>query len=232
MIPWEWNFYIALLVVLLLLAAGFTYELIGERMDASRHPAPGRMISVGDYKLHLLCKGTGGPAVVIEQGAGESSRFWWPVQDQIAAFSSVCTYDRAGYGWSEAAPGGQTIDDRADSLHTLLANAGIKGPYILVAHSYGGLIVRSFSRKHPGEVAGLVLVDTPEESTIFQAEVLDLYAKARFMNRAVALLARFGLLRLLRHWVALDRFGFWLARPAGTRPYVTIWPLWNACPLL
>jgi pimeloyl-ACP methyl ester carboxylesterase len=152
--------------------------------------------------------------VVIETGAGEASHFWCPVQDQIAEFATVCTYDRAGYGWSEATRAGRTIDDRGEELRTLLANAGIPGPYILVAHSYGGLIVRSFARNHRGEVAGLVLVDTPEEATIFQPDVLDFYAKARLMNRVVAIGSQFGVLRLLRHWIPLDRFGFWLVRPA------------------
>jgi pimeloyl-ACP methyl ester carboxylesterase len=83
-----------------------------------------------------------------------------------------------------------------------------------VAHSYGGLIVRSFTRKYPGLVAGLVLVDTAEESWLFVPEVLDFYAKARLFNRGVTLLSRFAALRLLRKWVDLGRFGLWLERPA------------------
>jgi pimeloyl-ACP methyl ester carboxylesterase len=214
MASWQWNVGFAFVVVLFVLLSGFFYERIGERREANRHPAPGRLVSVGDHKLHLLCKGSAAPTVVIETGAAEASHFWWPVQDQIAEFAIVCTYDRAGYGWSEATRAGRTIDDRGEELHTLLANAGIPGPYILVAHSYGGLVVRSFAQNHPGEVAGLVLVDTPEEATIFQPDVLDFYAKARLMNRVVAIGSRFGVLRLLRHWIPLDRFGFWLVRPA------------------
>jgi pimeloyl-ACP methyl ester carboxylesterase len=214
MASWQWNVGFTFVFVLLVLLAGFFYERIGERKDANRHPAPGRLVSVGDHKLHLLCKGSAAPTVVIELGAGEASHFWWPVQDQMANFATVCTYDRAGYGWSEAIRGGRTIDDRGEELHALLANAGIPGPYIFVAHSYGGLIVRSIARNHPADVAGLVLVDTPEEATLFQPDVLDFYAKARLMNRVVGIGARFGVLRLLRHWIPLDRFGFWLARPA------------------
>jgi pimeloyl-ACP methyl ester carboxylesterase len=205
---------IAAIVVLLLLLSGMAYQSIGERRDAKRHPAPGRLVSVGGRKLHLLCKGSIGPTIVIEQGAGELSRYWWPVQNEIAKFASVCTYDRAGYAWSEPAPGGRTIDDRAEELHRLLASAAIPGPYILVAHSYGGLIVRSFANKHPDEVAGLVLVDTAEEATIFRRDVLDLYSKIRFVNNVVGLAARCGFLRLLRNWVPLDRYGFWLERPS------------------
>jgi pimeloyl-ACP methyl ester carboxylesterase len=152
--------------------------------------------------------------VVIEQGAGELSKFWWPVQDEIAEFAQVCTYDRAGYGWSEAGPPGRTIEDRTRELHALLSNAGIQGPFILVAHSYGGLIVRNYVREYPGQVAALVLVDTPSESSIFQSEVLSFYEKAGVFNRMVGLVSRFGVLRLLGHWVPLDRFGLWLTKPA------------------
>ncbi len=214
MASWQWNLSIAVLGVAFLLALGFLYESLGERRDARRNPAPGQLVSVGDHMLHLLCKGTATPTVVIEQGAGEASRMWWPVQDQIAEFAQVCTYDRAGYAWSEAATEQRTVQDRAAELHTLLGNAGLPGPYILVAHSYGGLIIRDFAEKHPGQVAGLVLVDTPEESSIFRPEVLNIYAKARMINRAVGFLARFGVLRALKLWLPLDRFGFWLNRPS------------------
>jgi pimeloyl-ACP methyl ester carboxylesterase len=190
------------------------YERIGGRRDAHRHPAPGKLVWVGSHHLHLLCKGNASPTVVIEQGAGELSRFWWPIQDQIADFARVCTYDRAGFGWSEAVRRGRTVEERAEELHLLLANASVPGPYIFVAHSYGGLIVRRYAAMYRGEVAGIVLVDTPEESSIFRREVLDVYAKARTINQVVALAARFGVLRLLRHWIALDRYGFWLDGPA------------------
>jgi pimeloyl-ACP methyl ester carboxylesterase len=211
---WQYTLGAALCFAAILLIAGEAYERIGERNDKRRRPAPGRLISVGGHKLHLLCKGVASPTVVIEQGAGELSRFWWPLQDRIAQFASVCTYDRAGYDWSEPARSAQTIEERAEQLHTLLFTAGLGGPFLFVAHSYGGFIVRSFAAKYPDEVAGLVLVDTPEESSIFQPEVLDFYSRIRMMNRAVGLIARLGVLRLLKHWMALDRFGFWLERPS------------------
>ncbi|WP_260735593.1 alpha/beta fold hydrolase [Tunturiibacter lichenicola] len=201
-----------LLLLLLLLAIGYAYEQIGQRRDLRLRPAPGRLVSVGNHKLHLLCKGTVAPTVVIEQGAGELSSYWWALQDEIAKFASVCTYDRAGIGWSDSVASSRTIEDRTHELHTLLTNAGVKGPYIFVAHSYGGLIVRSYFHEYPSEVAGLILVDTPEESSIFQDDVLDFYSKARVMQRAVGYAAQFGILRLLRHWIPLDRYGFWLTR--------------------
>jgi pimeloyl-ACP methyl ester carboxylesterase len=171
------------------------------------------LVDVGGRRLHLLCKGEAGPTVVIEQGAGELARFWWPLQDEIAKFAWVCTYDRAGYGWSDAARGPRTVEDRVEDLHQLLGDGGIPGPYLLVAHSYGGMIVRGFATRYPGEVAGLVLVDTPEERSIFDREVLAFYARARTLNRVAGVAARFGFLRLLRNWIALDKYGFWLTRP-------------------
>ena len=214
---WQHAFRFALVAIALLLIFGFVLGRIGERRDRRLHPAPGRMVSVGDHRLHLLCKGgleSAGPTVVIEQGAGELASSWWPMQDEVAKFARVCTYDRAGYGWSEPVAGSRTVEDRALELHLLLKNADVPGPYVFVAHSYGGLIVRDYFRELPAEVAGLVLVDTPAETSIFQSDVLSFYAKARMMNRVVGLAARFGVLRVLRLWLPLARYGFWLSGPA------------------
>jgi pimeloyl-ACP methyl ester carboxylesterase len=211
---WQWDLVIALLSCVALLTAGYIYEKVAEWRDKKVHPAPGRIVAVGAHNLHVLYKASVAPTVVIEQGAGEPSRLWWPVQDKIAEFASVCTYDRAGYGWSEPVAAGRTITERAEDLHTLLSNAGIPGPYILVAHSYGGFIVRCFARNHPDQTAGLVLVDTPEETAFFRREVLNFYFRLRFMNAAVKLVARFGVLRLLGHFFPLDHGGFSFVRPA------------------
>ena len=211
---WQWDLLIVLLAGGALLTAGYVYEKAAEWRDKKSHPAPGRIVAVGDHKLHLLYKASIGPTVVIEQGAGEPSRLWWPVQDKIAEFANVCIYDRAGYGWSEPVAAGRTIAERAEELHTLLTSAGIPGPYILVAHSYGGFIVRCFARNHPDQTAGLVLIDTPEETAFFRPEVLKFYSRLRFMNAAVELAARFGVLRLLSHFFPLDHLGFSFVRPA------------------
>lgn len=195
----QWAILIAASSCLVLMAIGYIYERISEARDARHHPAPGQLVSVGDHKLHLLCKGTVGPTVVIEQGAGEPAASWWRVQDKVSEFARVCTYDRAGYGWSDPVQAPRTIQQRAEDLHTLLRSAGIAGPYIFVAHSYGGFIVRWFAREHRDEVAGFVLVDTPEESTIFRPDVLTFYSRVRKFPRAMSFAARFGLPRALRY---------------------------------
>lgn len=205
---WLWSLALAFLCGIFLLAAGNVYQRIGERKDRQRNPVAGRMVSVGDHELQLLCKGNVAPTVVIEQGAGEPSWLWWPVQDEVAKFASVCTYDRAGYGWSQSARAKRTITQRAEELHALLSNAGMPGPYILVAHSYGGLIVRCFARKYPAQTAGLVFVDTPDEATIFRPEVLKFYARVRLATKAVEFATRFGLVRLLVSCFPSLRAGF------------------------
>jgi pimeloyl-ACP methyl ester carboxylesterase len=213
LIHWPLVLVSAVLFLAILLTLGYAYERIAARRDARIHPAPGRLIPVSGRNVHLLCKGMTTPIVVIEQGAGELSRFWWPLQDEAAKFARVCSYDRAGFGWSDPVREGRTIGDRAAELRLLLMNAGVPGPYIFVAHSFGGLIVRAYTERYPSEVDGLVLVDTPEEDSLFQPDVLNFYSKIRAMNRIVALAARFGILRLLRHWIPLERYGFWLAGP-------------------
>lgn len=122
-----------------------------------------RKVDVGGYGLTLVTQGSGGPTVVIEPGMGlpaAESGEWKAVCDEIAKTNLVCLYDRAGLGTSDAAPKRpRTSRDFARDLHTLLANAEVPGPYVLVAHSIGGLNVRVFADMYPGEVAGVVLVD-------------------------------------------------------------------------
>jgi pimeloyl-ACP methyl ester carboxylesterase len=130
---------------------------------------------------------------------GEPSKFWWPIQERIAAFACVCTYDRAGYLWSEPASPGRSVGDRAEELHALLFNADIPGPYLLVGHSYGGLVIRHFALRYPEETAGLILVDTPDEPALCESEVQKFYARMRLFTKVLETTSRFGLLRLLRH---------------------------------
>jgi pimeloyl-ACP methyl ester carboxylesterase len=189
---------IVLGVPIALLIAGWAFQTLGERADARRFPPLGTMVDVGTHRLHVVHKGPStGPTVVIEQGAGEPWIFWWSIVERVAEFASVCTYDRAGIGASDAPPSAHTPFDSARDLAALLERARIPGPYIVVAHSYGGLIARLFARDHRRDVVGLVLVDTLEEGSHFQPDVLPMYRRFCRMLALVTLAARFGVLRLV-----------------------------------
>lgn len=128
-----------------------------------QYPAPGQLTDVGGYKLYLNCAGQGTPTVVMEAGINDFSLFWARVQPEVARFARVCTYDRAGFGWSEPGPNPRTSRLMVQELHTLLVNATVEKPYILVGHSFGGALVRLFAHAYPDEVAGMVLVDAAHE---------------------------------------------------------------------
>lgn len=118
---------------------------------------------VGNLSLHIYCVGAGVPAVILESGLGDDGAVWGDVQPEVARFTRVCAYDRAGTGSSSAAPRHHSSRQTVSELHTLLGLAGVDGPYVLVGHSLGGLNVRLFASEHPSEVAGMVLVDATTE---------------------------------------------------------------------
>lgn len=128
------------------------------------YPAPGQLVDVGGYRLHIACQGSGsGSSVILDAGTGATSLDWALVQPQVAKFSQVCTYDRAGVGWSNASPQPRNFAVMVEELHTLLERAGLKGPFVLVGHSIGGIVTRQYAAKYPKQVAGLVLVDSAHE---------------------------------------------------------------------
>jgi len=124
---------------------------------------PGRLIAVNGHRLHLYCLGKGSPTVVIDGGAGTWSIFYSHVQKALAGDTQVCTYDRAGLGWSDPGPAPRTSSTMAEELHQLLHAAGVAPPLLLVGHSLGGYNVRVYQARYPEEVGGLVLVDAAHE---------------------------------------------------------------------
>jgi pimeloyl-ACP methyl ester carboxylesterase len=124
------------------------------------------LVKTGGRGLHLVCKGSGNPAVILESGAGGFSFDWALAQPAIAKVTRVCAYDRAGYAWSDMSPGFEQFPAVAEDMQELLRQAGIKPPWVLVGHAFGALYARDYQRRFPQQVAGLVLVDpTPEEDT-------------------------------------------------------------------
>jgi pimeloyl-ACP methyl ester carboxylesterase len=175
--------------VIVLVAAGRAFELIAERADRRFKPR-GELVDVGGRRMHITCTGAGSPTVVLEPGSGQFSLLVEPLQRRIAAFTRVCSYDRAGYGWSDPAPHGRGFDQRARDLEVLLARGGVPGPYVLVGASYGGFLVRSFARRRPDKVAGMVLVDAAEEGLVYSN--LPLFHRAESGQRLSVLLAQLG----------------------------------------
>jgi pimeloyl-ACP methyl ester carboxylesterase len=182
-----------------LAVAGAGYEAIAAAGDAQRYPAPGQLVDVGGYRLHLHCVGTGSPTVVLDAGLSGASLDWSLVQPALGATTRVCAYDRAGMGWSDPGPAPRTPGQIARELHTLLTTAGIPGPYVLVGHSLGGKNVRLFALQHPDAVAGLVLVDTRSEyvdAHISTAEADAFPRNLQAQGGQYALARRLGVARL------------------------------------
>jgi len=181
--------------LLVLLLAGAIYESLAEAADAQAYPPPGQMVDVGGYRLHLNCTGSGSPTVVIDTGWGDASAGWGWVQPEVAKTTRICTYDRAGMGWSEASPQPRMAREFAKELHTLLANAHEAGPYVLVGHSLGGYTVLVYAHDYPAEVAGLVLIDAQKLPTEDVATPQP--APKPGGTSLPSLIARIGVVRLL-----------------------------------
>ncbi|HTT08686.1 MAG TPA: alpha/beta hydrolase [Gammaproteobacteria bacterium] len=127
---------------------------------------PGQMVDVGGYRLHIDCRGEGSPTVVMDAGLGGVSLEWLPVQQPLSRHGRVCSYDRAGNGWSDPGPQPRTAAVIVEELHTLLSNAGVPGPYVLVGHSFGGYTAQLFAERYPKLTAGIVLIDSSHPAQV------------------------------------------------------------------
>ena len=185
-------------LIIALALVGTMYESAAEAADVRAYPPVGQMVDVGGYRLHINCTSIGSPTVVIDAGWGAWSLEWSGVQREVAKTTQVCTYDRAGMGYSEAGPLPRTAEQFAKELHTLLKNANIAGPYVLVGHSLGGLPVRVYAHKYPTEVSGVVLIDSMSPGQRTQTTLTNgqIPSKSIFASLP-SLLARIGLVRLL-----------------------------------
>src|SRR5580700_8854025 len=189
-------------LVVLTAVVGASYQALGNRADARRFPQRGKSVSLGpafdNLPLNIDCRGQGSPKVILDSGLGVPAVGWNPVQTEVAKFTRVCSYDRAGYGWSGATSLPRTSNEIVKELHALLEAANEKGPYILVGHSFGGYNVRVYYGQYPNDVAGIVLVDASHED---QNERMPPAIQA-FMKKSVEQLKRQQMLAPL-----LIRFG-------------------------
>jgi len=146
-------------VAALIVAAGAIFQFSMTQWENHRYPPRGKLVDIGGVRLHINCTGAGTPTVVIENGPNDSSVVWQLVQPEISRFTRVCSYDRAGFGWSDPPTEARSSANVADELDRLLTRAAVSGPYIIVAFEYGALNMRMFTSHHRKQVVGMVLVD-------------------------------------------------------------------------
>jgi len=174
-------------------AVGGVVESIALKRSEGRYPMPGVSYVVGGHRLHLSCTGTGSPTVVLENGMSETSPLWSGITAQISHTTRVCAYDRAGQGWSDDAEAPQDGLAIAADLHTLLSRAGEAGPYVVAGHSTGGTMAMTYAARYPGEVAGLVLLDSSSPYQFSdQPDFPGTYAMMRRLLPVFPTLARLG----------------------------------------
>jgi pimeloyl-ACP methyl ester carboxylesterase len=196
------------LVIFLVIAlvAGAIYQAVASASDLKKYPPPGQLYDLGNYQLHLYCTGdaslsgatgAGNPTVILEAGSGLPALTWYLVQKDVASFARVCSYDRAGYGWSDLASGPLSPAQVATDLHKLLEIAQVPGPYILVGHSAGGYYVRAYANQYPSEVVGMVLVDAAyeQQDLLYPPEYIKLMKSSAAMLPLCQIMAPFGGMR-------------------------------------
>jgi pimeloyl-ACP methyl ester carboxylesterase len=125
-------------------------------------PAPGRLVDVTGHKMHIYCTGpeSASPTVIVDGGLSSVVPFYAWLQKDLERQTRICTYDRAGLGWSESASTPREAKQIASELHTLLSSANVRGPFVLAGHSLGGLVVLRYTHDYPEDVAGLALLDS------------------------------------------------------------------------
>jgi len=194
------------LISLVLFGIGAVVEANIEAEDSARYKPPGGLYDIGGRRLHLYCLGQavqGQAPVILVSGRGDNTYTWWNLQQQLASGGMVCSYDRSGYGWSEAGPRPRTTSAMAEELRILLNAAGLQPPYLLVGHSLGGLVVRQYALDYSDEVQSLVLVDSLDADSLSRLPRLlmrPLLSVPAYVDGMKAVLQTAGILRLLNRW--------------------------------
>ncbi|HJR59987.1 MAG TPA: alpha/beta hydrolase [Vicinamibacterales bacterium] len=182
-------------VLVTLTVIGVLYQRLGTRRQRRRYGPPGLLIDVGGHRLHASCAGHGGPLVLLESGIAASSLSWAVVQPEIATFTRVCAYDRAGLAWSDPPSCPRTFGRILDELDSILAHVAPHERYVLVGHSFGSFVVRACAARHPDRIAAIVLVDPATEWLTTTPDRARLLWGGRHLSRVGALLAHIGVVR-------------------------------------
>ncbi|WP_129590078.1 alpha/beta fold hydrolase, partial [Gloeocapsopsis dulcis] len=183
---------------------GAIYQALATSRDRRRFLPTGKLIEINGKNWHYHMMGKGHPTVIVDSGTGGTHLDWQLVQPEVAKFTSILTYDRAGYGWSDASSAPRTAEQAVNELRQLLKATEIEPPYVLVGMSSSGLSTRLFAYHYPEEVVGMVLVDIAHERMYEETptEWVELNKRLEgLLTQVVPIIGRIGLLRLL---VTLD----------------------------
>ena len=184
-------------IIVIVLFTGILYQKVSEALDRRRYSPQGELVDIGGFRLHLNCIGQGTPTVVMDAGGSAPSTSWGLVPPEIAKFTRVCTYDRAGFGWSDSNfRVSRTSQQSVDELHLLLTKAEIKPPYILVGHSLGGVNMRLYASQYTDDVVGLVLVDSSHENQL-TSEMWRRVKMTSWFYQVLRLASHIGVVRLI-----------------------------------
>ena len=169
------------IIVFLVSGASTVFNALAIHHYRAIYPPQGSLYTVDGYKMHLYCTGEGSPTIVLDAGLGNDSLIWANVQPTLSKTTRVCSYDRAGFGWSDLQPRPRDAHRITDQLHTLLTHAGIKGPIVLMGHSIAGLYIRDYAARYPQNLSGLIFVDgsTPLQEDRFPGRTKLVLLKAK-----------------------------------------------------
>lgn len=196
--------YIKILLVIIFFPLALIHLLI-TNFQKSKYKPKGKFVQVGNNNYHVKVSGKGSPTIILESGQGGCSLDWVLVQGEISNLGTVISYDRANYGWSKTKENKSTIDEYVDELRSLLDKLELRPPYILVGHSFGGLIMRLFASKYAEDVEGLILVDSVHEDR-YTSELMSLDRRKQFNNvikqaKLGYLLAPLGITRIIKAFI-------------------------------
>lgn len=188
---------VALVVVAVLAGAAVEYSV--RRNAAVTYPPPGKLVDIGGRNMHLDCRGSGSPTIILESGLDTNGSLAWDtVQDELARITQTCSYDRAGIMWSDSKEGPQDAETVTADLHLTLEKAGIAGPLVMVGHSLGGPYIVNYTKRHPDDVKGLVFVDSSHPDQIERMpEAIRNTMKVPFILEKIGALTWTGVLQLI-----------------------------------
>jgi pimeloyl-ACP methyl ester carboxylesterase len=176
-------------VLIFIILAGATYQGVATALERREFPRPGGLVSIGDHQLHIYCTGHGSPAVILEAPAAGLSAAWGDVQSRLAAKTRVCSYDRAGLGWSEASDRPYDPGRVPEELRALLSAAHERGPFVVVGQGLGAALAQLYAARPDSEAVALVLIDPPPSTSDDRGDPVWVMTMSPWLARAGVLRA-------------------------------------------